>query len=65
MGKASKFVSFMIIGSFIFGIILMALAEHVYEDAFGIGLFLFLFGIAISTIWGIWNSAGWMAKKIR
>ncbi len=63
MGKASRILGFIILFSFIVGITLMALADSVLEDGFGIGLLLFLLGVFITTIWSVWSSAGWMANK--
>jgi len=65
MGKASRILGCIIIGSFILGIALMALAESVLEEGFGIGLLLFLLGVSITTIWVVWSTAGWMERQTR
>jgi len=65
MSQTSKILSWIVIFSFILGLILMALAEHVFEGAFLTGLGLFILGLVISITWAIWNTSGWMERQTR
>lgn len=49
---------------FVIGISLMAIAERV-DGVFLSGLGLFILGLVISIVWGIWNTSGWAEKQTR
>jgi len=64
MSKAGKIPSCIVIFSFVIGIILMAISEHV-DSVFFTGLGLFLLGVAILVVSMIWNIAGWMDRQAK
>ena len=62
--SSRKFLGYVVIGSLVFGLVLMALSLGV-DGLFLTGLGMFSVGLVISIVWGMWNSAGWMDKQTR
>jgi len=64
MGQTSKILSWIVILSFVLGILLMAVSSGI-DMIFYTGLSLFLLGIVILVVSMIWSAAGWMDKQTR
>ena len=64
MNQTTRLLGWIVISSFVIGIILMAITEHV-DQVFLIGFGLFLLGVTILVVSMIWSAAGWAERKIR